>query len=373
MKKKHTQLLSKKTPHQPTQGERIMKKALFLSAVLTLAFLPLAWAGTSTGLDDMELLGRHLYKDKNMSLYQNLSCQVCHHPYAGFADRRNALNPETSVVSLGSDGVSTGGRNAPSSAYAGYSPALGLVDGEWVGGLFWDGRADGSVRGDPLAEQAQGPPLNPIEMAMPDKAAVVAVIENASYRNLFLQVFPDDDLSDVDRSYDNFARAVAAYERSVEVTSFSSKYDVAHDRFTDAESNGEILFESNCSVCHSTAAGFGAPAALFTNYGYANIGVPANPLVPLDAPDPGLGATVIDPDQNGKFKTPTLRNIAASPPYSHNGVFATLDAMVAFINDNGGVDPETGENLDARVGSLGLSDGELADIVVFLNTLTDGY
>lgn len=349
-------------------------KKLFAVFLATLLFAGLAMAASPDGLTDMELLGRHLYKDQNISLYQNLSCQVCHHPLAGFADRRNALHPETSVVSLGSDGVSLGGRNAPVSAYAGFSPNLGQnADGEYVGGLFWDGRADGSVLGDPLAEQAQGPPLNPVEMAMPDRASVIAVIENSVYANLFIRVFGQGAFNDVDEAYDNFARAVAAYERSPEVTSFTSKYDQAPATFSDEEASGETLFEANCSICHSTDTAFGAPEALFTNYQYANIGVPANPLVPLSEPDPGLGATVGDTAQNGKFKIPTLRNVAASPPYSHNGNFSSLKAMVEFINNSSTFTPETAENIDPRVGKMGLSEADINNLVLFLETLTDGY
>lgn len=354
------------------KGDKTMKKVTIILFVL-FASLGGAYAGDPSGLTDMELLGRHLYKDKNLSFNGTQSCQVCHHPFAGFADRRNALNPETSVVSIGADGTSKGGRNAPSSAYAGYSPNLSLDTGEWRGGLFWDGRADGSVLGDPLAEQAQGPPLNPVEMAMPDKESIINVIKNSVYADLFISVFGAGSLDDVDEAYDNFGRAVAAYERSFEVSAFSSKYDLAQDQFTDAEQQGQGLFENHCAVCHSTTTDFNAPSALFTNYGYANIGVPSNPLVPLPSPDPGLGAVVEDPDQDGKFKIPTLRNIAASPPYTHNGTFASLKDMVAFINNNQGYVPELDRNIDPRVGNLGLTDGDIDDLVAFLMTLTDGY
>ena len=349
-----------------------MKKiAIFL--FMALFFVGLSVAGPSMSLTNMEGLGRHLYKDKNLSFNGTQSCQVCHHPFAGFEDRRNALHPETSVVSIGADGVSKGGRNAPTSAYAGYSPALSLVNEEWVGGMFWDGRADGSVLGDPLAEQAQGPPLNPIEMAMPDKASVIDVITGSSYADLFLSVFGQDAFDDVDVAYDNFGRAIAAYERSSEVTAFSSKYDLARDQFTDAEGRGLGLFDNHCAICHSSTANFGAPSALFTNYQYANIGSPANPLISLPETDLGLGVTVSDENQDGKFKVPTLRNIEASPPYIHNGYFASLRDMVAFINDRSTYVPELNRNIDARVGSMGLSDDDVDDLVAFLLTLTDSY
>lgn len=356
-----------------------MKRAILV--FLTLVVFPAlaAFAGPPTGLTSMERLGRHLFKDKNLSYNGTQSCQVCHHPFAGFADRRNQLDPVNSVVSTGADGVSLGGRNAPTAAYAGFSPNLGLVGEQWVGGLFWDGRADGYVLGDPLAEQAQGPPLNPVEMKMPDKEAVIAAIESSAYANLFLRVFGPGAFDDVDVAYDNFGRAVAAYERSKEVTRFTSRFDTAASQFSDAEKSGRRLFQKNCSACHATKAEFGAPEALFTSYGYYNIGVPANPLVYWDGGDPGLGATVADlgyPEdvaalQMGKFKVPTLRNIALSPPYSHNGYFPTLREMVSFLNDSSDFLPELDANIDSSVGAMGLSESEIDDIVSFLMTLTD--
>ena len=350
-----------------------MRKTVFTVLASMIFSAAAVSAGPPSSLSRTELLGRHLFKDKNLSYNGTQSCQVCHHPFAGFADRRNAINPETSVVSIGADGVSKGGRNAPTAAYAGYSPMLSLYDDEWVGGLFWDGRADGTILRDPLAEQAEGPPLNPVEMAMPDKESVVAAIETSSYASLFLGVFGPNAFDNPDTAYDNFARAVAAYERSKEVTAFSSKFDVARSQFTAAENRGFTLFKTSCASCHSTQAAFGAPSALFTNYGYKNIGVPANPLVPLPGPDLGLGVTVSDTTQDGKFKIPTLRNIAMTAPYSHNGSFATLKAMVSFISDRSGFTPELNRNLDRTVGNLNLSDNEVNDLVAFLLTLTDGY
>ena len=344
-----------------------------IGSFVVIVFLFTVTAALSASDNDMKILGRHLYKDKDLSFNRTQSCQTCHHPAAGFADLTNLMDPYENVVSTGADGVSKGGRNAPSAAYAGFSPPL-LSDasGEYTGGMFWDGRADGSVLGDPLAEQALGPPLNRVEMAMPDKAAVVNVIKTSSYADLFLRVFGPGAFDDVDIAYHNFGRAVAAYERSNEVTKFNSKFDKARNRFTQRERNGLLLFEENCAACHSTIAPADAPAAVFTNYGYANIGAPANPLVDVP-PDLGLGAVLDDETQNGKFKVPTLRNIAVTPPYTHNGYFPTLREMVGFINDNSGFTPEVDENRDQRVGNIGLSDSEINDIITFLMTLTDNY
>jgi len=107
--------------------------------------------------------------------------------------------------------------------------------------------------------------------------------------------------------------------------------------------------------------------------------VPANPLVVLSEPDLGLGPIVNDPGQNGKFKIPTLRNVAVTAPYSHNGSFPTLKDMVSFINDRNGFIPGVKDNIvnpeldPDLVGNLGLSDADIDDLVAFLNTLTDDY
>ncbi|MBT8339814.1 MAG: cytochrome-c peroxidase, partial [Desulfatitalea sp.] len=111
--------------------------------------------------------------------------------------------------------------------------------------------------------------------------------------------------------------------------------------------------------------------ALFTTYRYENIGVPANLSVP--SPDLGLGAHLNDPDQNGKFKIPTLRNVAVTAPYSHNGVFPTLYDMVSFINDRSGYTADVSENVTPAVGGLRLSESQIDDIIAFLDTLTDNY
>ncbi len=346
--------------------------------VAVLAFAAALWAaGGPPNVDSsMERLGMRLYNDKNMSYNGTQSCRNCHHHFSGFADITNHLDPYANFVSTGADGVSKGGRNAPSSAYAGYSPVLHTELDEWgdifwVGGMFWDGRASGYELGDPLAEQAQGPPLNPVEMAMADKQAVVDAIADSDYVNLWYRVFGTGSLDDADEAYDYFGQAVAAYERSADVTKFTSKYDVG--QLSAAEQSGQALFEASCASCHSTQADFGAPAALFTNYRYANIGVPANPGIPSEGPDLGLGAVIDDPAEYGKFKIPTLRNIALSAPYSHNGYFPTLMDMLQFINDNSGSAPEVGENVSNQVGNLGLSQKDLNDIAAFLNALTDDY
>jgi cytochrome c peroxidase len=356
----------------------MLKKVLMItlcSSVLTGA------SALAAPLSSLEQLGRHLYMDKDLSLTSSQSCATCHHQRYGFADPTNSRDPYNTMVSLGDDGVSKGGRNAPTAAYAGYSPILAqAADGAWQGGMFWDGRATGDTLGDPLAEQAQGPPLNPVEMNMPSKEEVVARVAAAPYAAKFIQLFGADAFVDPDLAYDNIGRAIAAYERSAEVTAFSSRFDTGE--LSDQERRGLALVEAKCTACHGVEETFGAPAPLFTTYRYENIGVPVNEALLNDpgsvytVPDNGLGGFLGDPAENGKFKVPTLRNVALTAPYSHNGFFPTLTAMVSFHNsrdvDPAWPAPEVTANLNTTlVGDMGLSAQEIDDIVAFLHALTD--
>jgi len=337
----------------------------------------------AAGLTQMEQLGKVMYQDKDFSRNQTQSCQTCHHHISGFADPTNMRDPVNTVVSLGDDGTSKGGRNAPSSAYAGFSPALAKIEGAYVGGMFWDGRATGNTDlDDPLAEQAQGPPLNPVEMNMPNEGAVVQVVRDASYAPLFRKVFGSTSLDNTDIAFDNIARAIAQYERSAEVQAFSSQFDSG--QFNDHENRGKVLFEANCVQCHSMEKVEGAKGPLFTNYTYANIGLPANTEDGVTGGDLGLGgflrsAGVSEEEaklEDGKFKVPTLRNIAFSAPYGHNGYFATLREMVVFKNTRDTEVwpvPDVAENVydDGAFGNFGFTDQQVDDIVAFLLTLTD--
>lgn len=362
-------------------------------------------------LTQLEQLGGLIYRDTNLSLNYNQSCMTCHHPAAGFADPVNRRNPVEFPVSQGSDPVLYGGRNAPSSAYAGYSPIFGWNDdmGGYVGGMFWDGRATGETLGDPLAEQAQGPFQNPVEMGL-DADTVVNRIKDSAYVALFLAEFPGTDWNDIDGTFANIARAIAAFERSEAVTKFCSKFDLfwaacqkmgidvsAIDETTNLStlprnilSTGELkglaLFNgrAGCAACHvSTDFEPVIVPPLFTDYSYDNLGIPTNPRVYELAggapPDLGLGGVLGEPDQYGKFKVPTLRNVAKSPPYGHNGYFVTLAEIVNFYNTRDvagsaweGIDPDVPQNVNiTELGNLGLTPEEESYIVAFLCTLTD--
>jgi cytochrome c peroxidase len=333
------------------------------------------------------VVGKLIYFDTDLSEPAGQSCGSCHSPDTGFAEPHDEL-----PVSRGANPSLVGGRNAPSASYAAFSPPFHFdeVEGLYVGGQFWDGRAID------LAAQAKGPFLNPLEMGNADEAAVIEKIAASEYAELFEIAYGEGIFDEPLLAYDRMAEAIAAYEASDEVNRFTSKYDHylrGQATLTEQERRGLRLYEAedkgNCAACHPSQAGEDGSPPLLTDFTYDNLGVPANPdnpfyrLPPSYNPDGaafvdlGLGAIVEDPAQNGKFKVPTLRNIALTGPYMHNGVFATLEDVVRFYNtrDTGEWDPpEVADNVNTdELGDLGLTEEEVADIVAFMLTLTDGW
>ena len=363
--------------------------AVLLAAAIILAIVAVALAQGS--LTSQEELGKKLFFDVNLSLYNNQSCATCHSPSVGWTGPDMAINAAGAVYE-GSISGAFGDRKPPSAAYAGDSPILYWDGTKWVGGMFWDGRATGWTLGDPLAEQAKGPFLNPKEQAVPDAATLVAKVLASSYKDLFTEQCPDPDIS---VRYNCIGRAIAAYERSSEVSMFTSKYDYwlqGKARFTGQEMRGMALFrgKGNCAACHVEP--------LFTDFTYDNLGVPKNPLNPATIADPtwadpGLGgflegsgySEAVYEIEWGKQKVPTLRNVDLRPfnsfikAYSHNGYFKSLEEIVHFYNTRdvpgaGWPAPEVSVNINTtEMGNLGLNHGEELAIVAFLKTLSDGY
>ena len=334
-----------------------------------------------------ERLGKLLFFDKSLSTPPGQSCSSCHAPEVAFAD------PELDLpVSRGSRPGIYGNRNDMTISYSAFVPPLHFDKEEaiWVGGLFWDGSAN------TLSEQAQGPPLNPLEMANPDTLTIAKKLRTLSYAELFTEVYGLDALNDPGTAFTNMADAIEAYEKTSEVSPFSSKYDYwlrGETELNEQELRGLKLFEAedkgNCAACHPNRISEEGLLPLFTDFTYDNLGTPRNPENPFyalppelnpdgfDFVDVGLGETVNDPAQNGKFRVPTLRNVALTPPYLHNGVLKTLFSAVAFYNSRdvaGWPAPEVAENVNKEeLGNLGLTNQELEDIVAFLKTLTDGW
>ena len=323
-------------------------------------------------------LGRILYFDKHLSNPIGQACASCHLPRAGYAEPDQEL-----PVSEGAVPGRFGGRNAPSSAYAAYSPIFGkdLIAGLYIGGQFWDGRAP------TLEAQAKGPFLNPVEMNNTVEGVVQAV-RNSNYAWLFKLVYGPNSLDDTNSAYDLIAKAIASFERSNQVNRFTAKYDFylkGKVALTAQEQRGLQLFngKGNCAACHPSTSVDGKTPPLFTDFSYDNLGVPRNmeypfyQMNPSPYPDLGLGKIVNDSGQNGKFKVMTLRNIALTAPYSHNGYFKTLKEIVHYYNTkNTGLwpEPDVAENVNTtELGNLGLTYQEEDDIVAFLMTLSDGF
>jgi cytochrome c peroxidase len=403
-------------------------RLLTLGTAVVLALLALVFGVTihaqacDEGLTPIQELGQALYFDENLSSPPGQSCASCHDPSAGFAD------PDvTSPTSQGAIRRRFGNRNSPTTTYAAFIPprhwvepptggmgggGMGVIVGGWTGGLFWDGRVD------TLEDQAKGPFLNPLEMHNASKRVVVRNVRKAAYAPLFVSVFGPRPFRSVETAYDNVAHAIAEFERSRQFVPFTSKYDDLAEglvQFTEQEARGLALFEgpAKCFRCHPTtpagemgmAAAGGGPSmgvnrqgAMFTSFRYENLGLPRNPDNPFyrlprflnpdgaGYVDLGLGPVVGDLAQNGKFRIPSLRNVALTAPYEHNGLFDTLHAVLHFLNTRDVLawpTPEVPETVhrhhgdmptDGRIlGNLKLTAQEIDDIVAFLHTLTDGY
>ena len=368
------------------------KRRIWAAGLCLMAGATGAWA-EETVPDTLEALGERLFFDVNLSANRTQACATCHDPDTAFADPRGMASP-------GDDGVSLGDRNAPTAMYAALTPAFHQAEeGAWFGGQFLDGRAA------TLEDQAAGPPLNPIEMGMNDEAAVVArLTEDPVYVAAFPALFGDGVLDDPEAGYAAMTRAIAAFERTGTFSPFSSKYDRflrGEAELTDLEELGRVLFFSqqftNCNLCHQLGESLMDPGETFTDYSYHNIGVPENVVLReangfgVGKVDDGLALNTVvagDPGTRGKFKTPTLRNVAVTGPYMHNGVFEDLRTVVLFYNMYNSTDParrvnpETGVEFAAPEvpGTLSmkeletgpaLDDKRIDALVAFLKTLTD--
>lgn len=331
-------------------------------------------------------LGKSLFFDTSLSSPAGQSCGTCHSPNKSFTDNRGTPTAEGVTPGI------FGKRRVPTAMYMSFSPAFGFdaEAGDYIGGQFWDGRAAS------LEEQAKGPFLNPAEMHNGSKQEVIDKIRTGAFADKFRQVFGQDIFSDTDKAYDALAEAIATFERTDAFHPFSSKYDYylkGKTMLSASELRGMAVFndpaKGNCFACHPSAPGPKGEPPLFTDFSYDNIGLPKNIHNPFytqpawNNPDGaafidiGLKATTGRPEDIGRFKVPTLRNVAVSGPYFHNSVFDKLEDVVRFYNqrDLGGFgDPEVNQGVnDEELGNLHLTAQEQADLVAFLRTLTDGF
>lgn len=365
-----------------------MRVLLFTISSVLAVFTAQASTSNTPPMTALELLGKTLFFDTRLSQPEGLSCAGCHDPAAGFsAPQKNK------PVSQGVNSKMHGNRNAPTVAYAAFSPEFHFdkKQGLYLGGQFLDGRAT------TLAHQLVGPLTSPLEMGNKNKRDVVNKIRKLGYENQFKHVFGQSLLSDPQKGFEQISEAIIAYEKSREVNSFSSKYDyflAGKLDLSTSEKRGLKIFESdnkgNCAACHPHTSDKTGVPPLFTDFSYDNLGVPANPANPFYTMNPsfnpqgrkfidkGLGTTTKDKKQDGKFKVPTLRNIAMTSPYMHNGVFQSLREVVEFYNsrdvDKKWPAPEVASNVNTEeLGDLKLTEQEIDDLVSFLKTLNDGY
>jgi len=277
-------------------------------------------------------LGRQLFYDTRLSGDGTVACASCHNPEQAFSDAPNQ-------VSRGVNGA-RGQRNSPS-----------IVNVAYRTSLFWDGRAA------TMEDQAMAAFLGSVEMDT-DTMRVAALIRSAAYKNSWISAFGDTSVS-----MKRVMQAIASFERTI--VSANSRYDkyVLGDRsaLSEQERDGMNLFFSNKTLCGACHGGQD-----FTNDQFQNVGLFSHYF------DRGRYNVTKDPKDEGLFKTPTLRNVALTPPYmasgdAEKGPMNTLEQVVEHYNEGGLPFP----NRDTRVRKLNLTDREKASLVAFMKALTD--
>jgi len=401
-----------------------MQSLRYLTLLTPLAVSPAGAAEFEVALAE---LGRTIFFDASLSDPEGQSCASCHGPAAGWTGPHSEINAKGAVYEGAMHGR-FGNRKPPSAAYATQSPVLYFDREEqhFVGGNFWDGRATGWLLGNPAADQAQGPFLNPVEHNLAAAGAVVGKVCQGAQGDRLRGLFGDAACQDTVTGYNAIAQAIAAFEASATVNAFSSKYDF-HLRdpkrypLSAEETLGLELFaredKGNCAACHPHEPGPNGEPPLFTDFTYDNLGVPANPDNPWYRADPARnpeGANWVDPglggflarlphyagraaENLGKHKVPTVRNVDLRPSpgfvkaYMHNGALSSLEAVVHFYNtrdvkprcsaiedprpaENCWPRPEVADNVNTEeLGDLGLTPAEERAIVVFMKALSDGW
>jgi len=285
---------------------------------------------------DAIALGRKLFYDTRLSKDSSLSCASCHHPDYRFADTR-----ERSIGVGGARGL----RHAPTLVNAAYSPAL-----------FWDGRAQ------TLEAQVGSPIADPLEMNQAHQATAAKLQGDSEYKAMFRSTFGTDTIT-----FERIASALASFERTIlSGSSAFDKYEYQgqRDALSPAQIRGLALFKDplkgNCAACHT----IGPHYALLTDGEFHNTGEGVGDNEQFA--DLGrFQVTKIEADI-GAFKTPTLRDVAVTGPYMHDGKLKTLKDVVDFYAGGGNSNPY----LDKRISRVALSGRDRSDLVEFLKSLT---
>ena len=302
--------------------DRTTRKALAEQASATLGRLPATMPGAESDTLQLVALGKALFFEKRLSVTGTQACNDCHR-----LDGDRPSGADGKATSNGAKGT-LGTRNSPSVRNAGYHVAQ-----------FWDGRAR------TLEEQAEGPLLNPVEMAMPDAAAVEAVLRAApEYGGPFAEAFPGDAAPITLR---NAARALAAFERTLRTSDRLDDFLKGDlDALTHREAAGLRLFlKTGCTTCHNSPT-IGANQ-------YQLLGL----VKAWETKDEGRFAVTKNEEDRHKFKVPSLRNAVNTAPYFHDGSVGRLDEAVKKMAWH-----QLGKEL---------TDDEVASIVAFLGALAD--
>ncbi len=356
-----------------------------------------------TPVPTLAQVGDRLFEEVSLSASGKLACATCHVEARGHADAAGSFLPLG-----GADGTHQGLRSSPSARYLDQAGAFGFdAQGRPRGGLFWDGRANNRT------EQARGPLFNPDEMANADVATLATKLRALPYAADLRAAANLPSAATDNQLVDAAVAAIARYQSDdTKFHPFTSKFDAVQDRratFTAQEQRGLNLFNDpqrgNCASCHDSRPAPGLNRALFTNFSYHALGVPRNQskatadatFFDLGLCGPQRSDLVGRRDLCGMFRTPTLRNVALTGPYFHNARFATLEDVVTFYATrdidparwyptvNGQVqvyndlpaDYRTNVQQGAPFRRAGqppaLNAQDVADVVAFLRTLSDGF
>jgi cytochrome c peroxidase len=303
---------------------------------------------------DKAVLGRVLFYDKNLSKDGTISCGSCHKQNVGFGDDKK--------VSLGVANTAGDRNSIALSSVANFSAYYGTdLNGSAAIRFFWDNRAATAM------EQSHGSITNPKEMNMTMSEVVAAVKNQPYYEPLLKKAFGDNGVTEdrVLESIANFVNAMGSYQSKFDDEASKSgsyiDYKTANfTGFTASESAGKDLYMNNCASCHSQ--NMGRPVLFNTNNGLL-----------LAENDLGVGSITHNSIDNGTFKVPTLRNIALTAPYMHDGRFSTLDEVLEHYSH--GI--QNAPNLSNALKNNGVpvqmnfTTKQKQDLIAFLNTLTD--
>ncbi|MEJ6000772.1 cytochrome-c peroxidase [Paucibacter soli] len=368
---------------------------------------PPAPAASAAGLGTLASVGDKLFHDRSLSASARLACASCHVPERGHADAPGGFLPLG-----GANGQQQGLRSTPSARYLDQAGSFRFdAQGDPQGGLFWDGRANDRVA------QARGPLFNNHEMANSSVASLAGKLRATAYAGELLRAAALPPGASDEQWLQAALSALASYQaQDAEFHPFSSKFDAVQEgraSFTAAEARGLAAFNDpqrgNCAACHSSRPGPNAGAgarALFTNHRYFALGVPRNQSQATADPSffdlglcgPQRSDLAARGELCGKFRVPTLRNVALTGPYFHNARFNTLEEVVSFYATresdparwypvlNGQVqrynDLPTEYQANLFRGApfnrrpnqpAALTPQEVNDIVAFLRTLSDGF